>query len=352
MGQTAYVSEALAFSAPESIDREKGIVRGVRVLNTTSRNNRAYPEPVLRAAVDKYAARCNLGHHRHPVTGVPVEAPPEKRFGRHANPRVVAGGVSTDFHFNPEHPYAKPFLWAAENDPGSVCFSPLHNCEWAVEAGGRRTARAILEVASVDLVTDGGTTSGVFESYTAEAAMAAAADPKAIAGSLETPGAWLAFLTDLFAEMKGLDQPTKDTIRAMVNAALDGAGPDPAADPNAVPAVMESLRRFGKAGRWAAEQLDRLLTAERLAQRRKWADDLIAAEQVPAAVVTPLFVETVAESFGNEARAKELIADRKKLAPAGGAAGGGGSGSGQPQGSPAGGGKKSVKELVAEYTAG
>lgn len=350
MGQTAYVSEALAFSAPESIDREKGIVRGVRVLNTTSRNRRTYPEAVLRAAVDKYAARCNLGHHRHPVTGVPVEAPPEKRFGRHAAPRIVSGGVSTDFHFNPEHPYAKPFLWAAENDPGSVCFSPLHNCEWSVEAGGQRTARAVLEVASVDLVTDGGTTFGVFESYSAEAAMAA--DPKAIAGDLETPGAWLAFLTDLFAEMKGLDQSTKDTIRAMVNAALDGAGPDPAVDPAAVPAVMESLRRFGKAGRWAAEQLDRLLTAERLAQRRKWADDLIAAEQVPAAVVTPLFVETVAESFGNEARAKELIADRKRLAPAGGGTGGTGGGSGQPQGSPAGGGKKSVKELVAEYTAG
>jgi hypothetical protein len=175
------------------------------------------------------------------------------------------------------------------------------------------------------------------------------ADAAKIAGELETPGATLDFLTQLFAalDLAALEQPMKDAIMSLVSSAMAEAPPEPpadAADPAAVVPALEFLRRVGgKPGRWAAEQLDRFFAAEHARKRAAWADGLIKAEQVPAGVVTPLFVAQVAESYGNEARAKELIADRKALAPAAG---------GAARTTPAGAGPVSLDAIFAGYSAG
>jgi hypothetical protein len=106
---------------------------------------------------------------------------------------------------------------------------------------------------------------------------------------------------------------------------------------------------MGKVGKWAAEVVDRHLTGERVKVRTKWAADLIKAEQLPDHLATPLFTSLVAECFGNDVRAKELIADRRTLGGAGGGQGGGGNKDTRTTGR---GGAKSVKELVDGYTIG
>ena len=330
MAQPGFVAERFAFPKPVSIDRERGVVHGVRVLNAESRNDRVYPESVLAAAVKLCAhLLVNVGHHYDPRTMLPAEVPPQDRFGRLGpNPRVEGGGVTADYlQFNPEHPFAKPFLWACEHQPDLYSFSPLHRVKWSPRRDGknRLVAESILEAASADIVSDGGTTSSVFESRTwAGEQMEGMPNAEEIAGSLESDGAWIAFLTDLFAQAKGLAQPTKDTIMALVTAALSGSAAEPppedAGAEMAAPA-LESLRRMGKVGRWAAARLDKLFVAEANQKRQEWAASLIKAEAVPESLVTPLFTSLVAESFGNEAKAKEIIADREKLGGAGGGKG-------------------------------
>lgn len=346
MSQTSFVVERFAFTRPTSIDREKGIVYGVRVLNAESKNARTYPEPVRAKAVQLYVAPCNLGHHYDPVTMIPVEAPPEKRFGRHTNPRVADGGIVTDFRFNPEHSFAKPFLWNVEHDPDALCFSHLARVQWHPKRDdkGRLVAESILEVASIDLVTDGGTTDGIFESRNWTLEMAAP-DAEKIVSALETDGAAIAFLTDLFAKLKLSSQSTKDMVVSLVTAAMSGASeaPPEGADAAAAMPAMETLRRMGKIGQWAAAKLDAFFVAESAKKRSEWAANLIKTEQVPDALVTPLFASMVAESYGNDARAKEIIADRKKLGA--GATGAGAKSSDRAS-------AKSIEELVNGYTIG
>src|SRR5688500_14065333 len=86
----AFVCERFSFGKPASIDREKGIVTGVRVLNAESRNDRVYPGAVMAAHLKVYAnLPVNVGHHYNPTTMLPTEVPPGNRFGRLGpNPRV------------------------------------------------------------------------------------------------------------------------------------------------------------------------------------------------------------------------------------------------------------------------
>lgn len=350
-------SESIVFEAG-SIDRVKGLVRNVRVCGPRSKNGRKYPLPVMERSLSLYAAPSYIGHHFDPHSGLPIEPPTDKKFGRMIDPRSNSGGIVADYKFNPEHAFAKPFLWAAENDPKEYCFSPIKRVRWEAGADGRprldsdgdQVAESILDIASVDVVSAGGTTSSIFESLNKPtwAFEMAAPDAQKIADSLETDGAWIAFLTDLFAKMKGLSQPTKDAISAMMAAAMagstDAAVPAEGADAAALAPAMESLRRFGPVGRWAAKRLDALFVAEAATKRNDWAAALIKSEGVAEGLITPLFTSMVAESFGNDARAKEIIADRKKLGtPAGG--GKGGQTSDRT-------GVKTVAELVAGYVAG
>jgi hypothetical protein len=352
----AFVAERFSFGRPVSIDREKGIVRGVRVLNAESRNDRVYPESVLRDCLKVYAnLPVNVGHHYDPATMLPREVPPSDRFGRLGpNPVIESGGITSDYlQFNPEHPFAKPFLWACENQPDLYSFSPLHRVKWARQRDGknRLVAESILEAASADIVSDGGTTSTIFESRQWVSEMTP--DPEAIASSLETDGAVIAFLTDLFAKLKVSSQSTKDTITSLVTSAMSGntdaaaAGAGDGADAAAAAPAMEALRRLGPVGKWAATRLDAHFVAEAAKRREKWASELIKSEQLADSLVSPVFVTMVAESFGNEAKAKELIADRKKLGGTGGTGGANNGGSGNQRT-----GAKSVEELVAGYVAG
>jgi hypothetical protein len=346
----SYIAERVDFVVESgSIDRANSIVRNVRVVGSRSKNGRKYPVPVLEKHLELYAAPVNVGHHRHPITGMPVEVPPYDKFGRLLEPRVRDSGIHAHLKYNPKHVFAEPFLWACENDQKAYSFSPFKQVKWLpqLDKDGDRVAESILNVVSVDIVDTGGTTSGIFESFVKDSEWVnemAAPDAEKVAASLETDGAWVAFLTDLFAKAKSLGQATKDTIISLVGAAMSGAAEPPAdgADAAAIAPAMESLRRMGKIGKWAAAKLDALFVTEANAKRLKWANDLMTTEQLPDALKSDLFTELVAEHMGNEARAKQLIAERKQL----------GGDKKQPVSSDRKGGAKTVKELVDGYVVG
>lgn len=158
------VLEFFDFSSPQrKIDKENGVVSGVKILGVKSRNNRVYPLETLRDAAPLYEnAKVNVNH----PDGSPTESRKyQDRVGSIKNVTLQENGLYGDFHFNPKHPLAEQMLWDAEKAPENFGFS--HNVEAVVRVeNGAQVVDKIVRVRSVDLVADPATTSGLFESET------------------------------------------------------------------------------------------------------------------------------------------------------------------------------------------
>ena len=154
------------FTRPDAgrlkIDKTRGILHGVKILGTLSRNRRRYPVEVLKKAIPLYEnAKVNLDHPE----GDPNR--PRSYTDRLGVIREVQlrgeDGLYADFHFNPNHPLAEQLLWDAEHAPANVGFS--HNVDAVLRREqGETVVEDILSVRSVDLVADPATTAGLFES--------------------------------------------------------------------------------------------------------------------------------------------------------------------------------------------
>ena len=144
------------------VDRQAGVIRGVKVLGLESRNGRSYlPEALAQAAPLYEEAKVNVNHPRGNPGG-PRDY--QDRIGTVRNVGLRAGeGLFADFHFNPKHALAEQLIWDAEHAPENVGFS--HNVEARCgRRGDRVVVEAITRVQSVDLVADPATTRGLFES--------------------------------------------------------------------------------------------------------------------------------------------------------------------------------------------
>ena len=143
------------------IDRDDGVLFGVKIIGCISRNGRRYPNETLREAIHLYEnSKVNLDH---------PEGDPRKprsyqdRFGVIRNVKLRENdGLYADFRFNPKHPVAEQLLWDAQHAPENVGFS--HNVEAIVRRDDEKTVvERIVAVRSVDLVADPATTAGLFE---------------------------------------------------------------------------------------------------------------------------------------------------------------------------------------------
>lgn len=144
------------------VDRDAGVIRGVKVLGLKSRNGRVYLPDALVQAVGLYeGARVNVNHAK---TAPFAPRDYQDRIGAIRN--VVARrdeGLFADFHFNPKHALSEQLLWDAEHAPENVGFS--HNVQARTSRQGDQVVvEAITSVQSVDLVADPATTQGLFES--------------------------------------------------------------------------------------------------------------------------------------------------------------------------------------------
>ena len=144
------------------VDRQGGVIRGVKILGLRSRNGRTYlPETLSEAAPLYEDAKVNVHHPKGKICG-PRDY--QDRIGVIRNVVVRPGdGLFADFHFNPKHSLAEQLAWDAEHAPENVGFS--HNVEARVgRRGDQVVVEAITKVQSVDLVADPATTRGLFES--------------------------------------------------------------------------------------------------------------------------------------------------------------------------------------------
>jgi|GEM_PF-403018 hypothetical protein len=144
------------------VDREEGVIRGVKILGLESRNRRSYlPEALAQAARLYEDAKVNVNHPKG-NPGTPRDY--QDRMGVIRNVGARPGeGLFADFYFNPKHALAEQLIWDAEHAPENVGFS--HNVEArTVRQGDKIVVEAITRVQSVDLVADPATTRGLFES--------------------------------------------------------------------------------------------------------------------------------------------------------------------------------------------
>jgi hypothetical protein len=143
------------------IDREVGVIYGVKIIGCESKNGRHYPNDTLRNAIPLYEnSKVNLDHPGNPSQSRSYH----DRFGMIRNVQLRENeGLYADFWFNPKHTIAEQLLWDAEHAPDNVGFS--HNVEAVVK---RQSSTALVEkivaVRSVDLVADPASTQGLFES--------------------------------------------------------------------------------------------------------------------------------------------------------------------------------------------
>lgn len=306
------IKESYPVNGSLRVDRERHLIRDVRLAGFESGNGRRYTREAYRGAVSLYeGARVNLDHARDGDTRV------SRRFGRVVNARLADDGMRGDVRYNPRHPDAEMVLWFAENDPQALGLSHDVYVSKRTDPDGTVVVESIRRVCSVDIVADPATTGGLFEELDLDEL-----DPPPPANGGEAPmdsaehlGRFiLAIIKD-----PGLDMAAK---RKKILAALklmDGPAPDDPPSGDAGPeftdedadAAMESLRRVRhRAARWAARRLDADRVREASLRRREELRERCLA-RLPDEAVTPVFLDSLlASPYDSVSR---LIEDRRAL---------------------------------------
>ncbi len=159
MGTEALIEVATSAGRTLAVDRDNGVIRGVKILGRESRNGRTYSESALTQAVGLYEGK--RVYVNHPKAGSARDY--RDRFGVLKSVRKEADGLYADHHFPAKHALAEQYCHDAENSPHNVGFSHVANGR-TTGSGNAVIVQEIKSVASVDLVDDPATTRGLFES--------------------------------------------------------------------------------------------------------------------------------------------------------------------------------------------
>jgi len=140
------------------VDRERGVIQGVKILGLASANRRTYLPEALREAVKLYeSVAVNVDHIRSGELRSYRD-----RIGKLVNVRFANDGLYGDLVVNPRHPLAEQLFWDAEHCPENVGLSHDARGKTAVR-NGQVVVEAIESVRSVDLVAEPATTKSLYE---------------------------------------------------------------------------------------------------------------------------------------------------------------------------------------------
>lgn len=145
---------------PGKVDREAGVIRGVKIIGLVSENGRRYTQEALRRAIPMYEGRVvRIDHPAKPNENRAVFS----TFGRLTHVKEdPEGGLRGDLEFLKEHDAAAFICEMAERMPEN--FGLSHNAEGDGKTiDGIFWVNEIVSVRSVDLVSEPATTSGLFE---------------------------------------------------------------------------------------------------------------------------------------------------------------------------------------------
>lgn len=159
------IHETTYIDSSARVDREAGIIRGVKILGEFSRNGRRYTPEAMQQAERLYeGAKLYVNHQDRQD----VERGADRKFedfaGVFENVRYKEGeGLFGDERVCKTHEHFERILEAAESFPKAVGHSHVVDAQFR-DSNGTELVESIQEVFSVDLVTDPATTTGMFES--------------------------------------------------------------------------------------------------------------------------------------------------------------------------------------------
>ena len=220
------------------VDRENGIIRGVKVLGLVSDNGRQYLPSAVKAAQKMYeGVKVNIDHPAHADDSRSAT----DRFGKLINIHFVEGeGLYGDLEFLTTHPMAARICEAAERMPDA--FGLSHNAQGeGDEKDGIFVVSKIVEVRHVDVVADPATTKSLSESIKKEPAMAMEPEKKMEADMVPEPKKTMEADNAEFgakaAEIIGGEGDTSSKVKALVELvdAMYGQSDKTAVDEEEIP---------------------------------------------------------------------------------------------------------------------
>lgn len=152
------------YSDSPKVNREAGVVAGVRILGASSKNGREYSEQAMQQAATIYEGLgVNVNHPDR--KNASVERGVGDGIGWLSGVKYIPEqkAVVGDLNILKEHPLAGLLFEAAERNPKR--FGLSHNAEGRMGTkGGKRVVESIESVRSVDIVQTPATNTGLFES--------------------------------------------------------------------------------------------------------------------------------------------------------------------------------------------
>ncbi len=151
------------------IDREQGIIRGVKLLGLRSKNRRNYDTPGVRQNASKVLEGARI-YIDHPATATTPRSYRDKFAVVEGEVTYRAGlGHFGTIRYNPKHPVAEQFVWDVLHAPKSFGMSINASVKMgATDRGGDAAVESIDMVRSIDIVTNPATAEGLFESEQTE----------------------------------------------------------------------------------------------------------------------------------------------------------------------------------------
>lgn len=272
------------------IDRERGIMRGVKLCGVKSANGHVYSDPALNDLSRLYeGTMVNLNHP--PVNKPGARRDIGDRFGKVQNSKAVAGsGVTGDVVFNPKHPLAESIIWFAEHMPEAIGFS--HNgAGRVVNHSGVATVESVAVVRHVDLVADPATTKSLFES------MSAWQDTSVIDLEEEEE---LDTMDLSKLNLKELQETRPDLVTSILQ------------ESKSAQEAKEKLTTLTEENKTLKTENDEFKVAKSLSEKSGKVDKLLEESKLPKEAITDTFKNSLLEAKDEEAM-KALVEDRQKL---------------------------------------
>lgn len=162
------IQEALDYSQA-TVDREAGVIRGIKVLGEESQNGLVYPLETRRAAHSLIeGVRVNVDHPAKKTLDPLV--PLSSRLGKLFNVREDVGGTFADLRYFKSHPVAAILVEAAENPDMSDLMGMSINGAGKTRKrpDGKYLVESLDRLTSVDLVSEPATVRGLREAVEEE----------------------------------------------------------------------------------------------------------------------------------------------------------------------------------------
>lgn len=155
--------QEISYSNDLKVDKEKGIIRNVKILGRTSKNGRDYTKKALISGKDLYEGIVLYYDHPDPKDAT-VQRSLQESVGYARNTRVEDDGIYGDAHILKTHPHGPALLERAERFPDLFGISQNARVSGRRDGGGRIVVESIRKVRSLDFVRSPASNLNLFES--------------------------------------------------------------------------------------------------------------------------------------------------------------------------------------------